>query len=227
MCGGWRLGSRYLSFQGSAETQFTEAFLAQDKLLSMLRKLASETGFAVAGATSDVCRLSSQPAAVHPVEGDEGMASHLWNIGDFVRRMRTRARFGSLSRAPLRLLRFELRGAVAECDWIARPPDEWDASLPRAVGERHATLQALEDAIAVRGLLFRVLPGLEGAVLQVFHQLPGEFPELVIKGHVHRAERAPAGIRSVAMRARLYGFQFWLGDGALEPLETEELAVNG
>ena len=64
----------------------------------------------------------------------------LWEAADFVRRTHRRLRFGELSRAPLRLLRFELRGQEAECEWMARPPDPWDADLPPAIARRNQTL---------------------------------------------------------------------------------------
>jgi hypothetical protein len=51
----------------------------------------------------------------------------LWEVADFVRTVRREMRFGELSRAPLRLLRLELREDAMECDWVARPPDVWDA----------------------------------------------------------------------------------------------------
>lgn len=147
-------------------------------------------------------------------------------ISDFVRRMKMQARFGSLSRAPLQLLRFELRGAVAQCDWLARPPDKWDAGLPKGVGERNASEQAIADALAVRDLLLKALPEIENAALHIYRRLQGDLLELIVRGNVSRAEAPPTAVRSLAMRAKLCGFQFWLDDGILEPLQIEEQAVN-
>ncbi len=154
------------------------------------------------------------------------MEKCLREIGNLLRKMRGQPRFGSLSRAPLRLLRFEFQGSAVECDWVARPPDDWDSTLPRAVGERNASRQALEDAIAVRTLLFQVFSGVESALLQVYRQLPGGSQELIVRGCVHRAERAPTTVRSLAMRAKLCGFQFWLGEGVLEPLQADGSVVT-
>ena len=54
------------------------------------------------------CRLS---------EGDEiSMIGHLCRISEFVRRVKIQARFGELFRAPLQLLRLELRKGIVECD---------------------------------------------------------------------------------------------------------------
>jgi len=154
------------------------------------------------------------------------MMKHLCEIGNFVRRLRVQARFGELSRAPLQLLRLQMCGDAAECDWIARPADPWDAALPQSVGDRNASAQALKDAITVRDLLFSVLPDLNAAALRVYRQSAGGDMELIIAGSVSRGERAPAVVRSLAMRAKLFGLQFWLDEGVLETLQPEEYAVN-
>ena len=91
----------------------------------------------------------------------------LWGIADFGRAVHRQMRFGELSRAPLRLLRVEWRGVVAECEWMARPLDDWDRGLPRQVSDANAAEQALRDAIAMRELLFDTLP-VDNAVVRVF-----------------------------------------------------------
>jgi hypothetical protein len=149
------------------------------------------------------------------------MMRHLLEIGDFVRRMRIHTRFGDLSRARLQLLHFALRGDEAECNFLARPADAWDADLPSRVSERNVSVQALRDAISVRSLLFRILPDISKAVLRVY-RMSGESIELIITGVVKREEQAPATVRSLTMRAKLCGLQFWLDDGILESLQPEE-----
>ncbi|MBZ5693927.1 MAG: hypothetical protein LAN36_01065 [Acidobacteriia bacterium] len=150
----------------------------------------------------------------------------LWEAGDFIRKLRRRMRFGKLSRAPLRLLRLEVRGEVAECEWLARPADIWAATLPRPVRERDASLQALQDAIALREMLFSALPDVETAELRVFRQSAREPPELIVIGTVTREAPAVARVTSPAMRAKLYGFQFRLDDGILGLLEVEDSGLQ-
>jgi hypothetical protein len=150
----------------------------------------------------------------------------LWGIADFGRAVHRQMRFGELSRAPLRLLRFEWRGDVAECEWMARPADDWDRDLPRQVSDANASEQALRDAIVVREMLFDALPGVDAAALRVFRQSDGGKQDLIITGTVTRGDEVPKTISSTAMQAKLLGFQFWLQDGFLEAMPSEECAVS-
>jgi hypothetical protein len=154
--------------------------------------------------------------------GKGTMMKRLSEVGEFVRKFRMQARFGDLSRAGLRLLRLELCGDRAECDWMARPPDKWDAELHRSVGERNASQQALKDAIAVRDLLFSALPDINTASFRVYRRAAGDEPDLIIAGSVSRDEKAPAAVRSLVMRAKLFGFRFWMDEGILEALQADE-----
>jgi len=149
-----------------------------------------------------------------------------WRIADFGRAMHMQMRFGKLSRAPLRLLRVEWRGDVAECDWMARPADEWDRDVPRQVSEGNVSEQALRDAIAIRELLFNALPGVQTASLRAFRQSGGGTPDLIITGTVTRGGEIPRNVPSTAMRAKLLGFQFWFDDGFLEAMPSEECTVS-
>ena len=143
----------------------------------------------------------------------------LWEASDFLRKLRARMRFGRLSRAPLKLLRFELRGDMAECEWVARPADAWDADLPPSVGEKNASSQALEDSLAVREMLFAAMPGVSSATFRVYRAVQGAEADLIIVGTVERGEQVAENIRSLAMRAQLFGFRFWMDNGVLGTLE--------
>jgi hypothetical protein len=129
-------------------------------------------------------------------------------------------RFGEFSRAPLRLLRLELREDAMECDWMARPPDVWDAGLRRSVRDHNESQQALADAISVRNLLFDALPNIDCAVLRTFRQPAREPPEMIILGTVSRGMPAVHRVSSLVMRAKLYGFCFCFEDGFLRPLQV-------
>lgn len=146
-----------------------------------------------------------------------GFAERFEELGEFLRGLRRQLRFGELSRAPLRLMRFQLNDGSAECDLIARPADKWDADLPHGIRERHWTLQALEDAMAIRKLLFSTLPDLNSAEVRVYRQSTAESVELIITGTITREE---SGVRVVSpvMRAKLCGFRFCLDDEILMPL---------
>ena len=150
----------------------------------------------------------------------------LWEIADFGRAMRRQIRFGELSRAPLRLLRLEWIGDVVECDWMARPADDWDRDLPGQVSDANVSEQALRDAISMRELLFDALPGVDTASLRVFRPSADGARDLIITGTVTRGEAVPRNVPSTAMRAKLLGFQFWFQDGFLEAMPSEECAVS-
>src|SRR5260370_36757991 len=143
----------------------------------------------------------------------------LWQVADFVRSMRRQMRFGEFSRAPLRLLRIELREDIAECDWMIRPPDVWDDGLRRSVRDRNESLQALADAIAMRNVLFDALPNVESAVLRAFRQPAREPPDLILLGTASREAPAVHRVSSLVMRAKMYGFCFSFEDGFLRPLQ--------
>ena len=146
----------------------------------------------------------------------------LWKVADFVRGIRRQMRFGELSRAPLRLLRMELRADLAECDWMMRPPDIWDENLCHQVRDHNESLQALTDAIAVRNMLFDGLPEVKSAVLRAFRQPAREPPELMIQGAVSREAPVVHRVSSLVMRAKLYGLCFCFEDGFLRPLRQVE-----
>jgi hypothetical protein len=136
----------------------------------------------------------------------------------FLRVFRSRMRSGRLSRAPLRLLRFQWHGNSVECDWLARPGDSWDAGLPPLLIRQNASEQALEDAIQLRALLFKTIPGLDSAELCVFRDSSHSGRELVAAGHAEPNDSVAPTVRSLAMRAKLFGFRFTAEDGVLQPL---------
>jgi hypothetical protein len=146
----------------------------------------------------------------------------LWEVADFIRAMRRQLRFGEISRAPLRLLRVELRTETLECDWITRPPDPWDSSLQSSERDRNESQQVLLDAITVRNLVFDALPKIDCAVLRAFRQPAREPPEMILLGTVSREMPAVHRVSSLAMRAKLYGFCFILEGGLLKPLQVAE-----
>jgi hypothetical protein len=145
-----------------------------------------------------------------------------WEVGELVRRIRRRMRFGELSRSSLRLLRLELRGHEAGCDWLTRPADVWATSLPRHIRDRDASLQALKDAVVLRGMLFAALPGVESAQCRAFRQEAREPPCLIVTGTVTREMPSVPRVTSPVMKAKLCGFHFQMDDGVLEPLEMED-----
>jgi hypothetical protein len=152
-------------------------------------------------------------------EESHNLLEGLRGVGQFLYTFQRRLRFGKSSRSPLHLLRLELKGSTLECDWIARPPDAWDVDLPPQVAERSASLQALEDAMAVREFVFATLPEVSTAVLRGYRKSVLS-AGLIIVGKVTRGE-GTVRVLSPAMRAKLSGFQFCLENGILMLLPSE------
>jgi hypothetical protein len=150
----------------------------------------------------------------------------LWKIADFGRAVRRRMKFGNLSRASIKILRVQWQADCIACDWLARAADEWDADLASHVSEEHASLQALQDAMALRELLFAEWPHVETAQLRAFRQGADGRQELIITGTVTRDGEVSRRIASTAMRAKLLGFQFWFEGKSLTALESEECAMS-
>jgi hypothetical protein len=150
----------------------------------------------------------------------------LWQVAGFLRELQAQVYFGEFSRAPLRLLRLQLQDVTAECDWVARPSDAWDATLPRRTRDQKASLQALQDSMKLRDMLFGLLPEIRLALLRAFRQSAREPPRLIIAGTVTRQLPAVRKVKSTEMRAKLYGFKFWLDDGVLVPLESVERSLG-
>ncbi len=150
----------------------------------------------------------------------------LWQIAGFLRGLQAELRFGEFSRAPLKLLRFQVQEEIAECDWVARSTDAWDASMPRRMREQRASFEAIHDAMKLRDLLFVLLPGIRQAVLRAFRQTAREPPRLIIAGTVTAQSPAVRKVKSPVMRAKLYGFKFWMDDGVLVPLESVERSLE-
>ena len=148
--------------------------------------------------------------------GGNNMFEGLRGVGQFLNALQTRMRHGQASHVPLRLLRLELKGDALECEWIARPPDAWDADLPAHVSNRNESWQALDDALAIRQLIFALLPHVRSAILRAYRG-PLRPNGLIIEGKVSPGEE-PARVLSLTMRAKLNGFRFCIENGILLPL---------
>ncbi len=145
----------------------------------------------------------------------------LLEIADFIRALRRRLRFGEFSRAPLEIVRLELRGDRAECDWVARPADAWDADVPSRAVEECASWQTLADAISLRSLLLHELAAVRTAALRGYRLSRSGVPEMIIASTIERDDPHVVDVPSPAMRAKLCGFEFHLEDGSLQPLEVD------
>lgn len=132
-------------------------------------------------------------------------------------------RFGELSRAPLKLLRIEVREGSTECEWLARAGDPWDRDVPSQTRNQNETFQALHDAIKVRELLFSSIPETHSVTLNVYRHTAQDSRELIITGTVSREDEPPPRLSSLVMRAKLYGLKFHLEDGVLGCLQGHDI----
>ena len=144
--------------------------------------------------------------------------SALLDTSNFVSQTRRKLRFGELSREPLRLLRLEWKDDSVACDWLMRPSDPWDSYLPLPLARENQTLQALRDALELRESIFRCFPAVEHACLRMFRSDQNGRLEVLMTGSVSRANEVLPRVASVAMRAKLCGFNFTLAEGDLKSM---------
>ncbi|MDR3793478.1 MAG: hypothetical protein P4L03_08855 [Terracidiphilus sp.] len=160
------------------------------------------------------CALSADPND-DVWQKQSNMFLQLRHARHFLSDLKHSLRYGELSRAPLRLLRFQIVEEIAECDWMARRHDQWDEDLPRHIQLRHASLQAIRDAIDIRMLLFDSFPDLETASVSVFRESGNYTPEMILTGTVQRNDQSARNIHSIVMRAKILGFRFCLENDVL------------
>jgi hypothetical protein len=139
---------------------------------------------------------------------DDGLLVRILRAGEYMRGIRVRMRYGHLTRNSLRLLRFAMQEDTADCEWVARLPDIWDTDLPLRIQYRHASLQALRDAIDIRAMLFDLMPHVVSARLRVYRETGDGAREPIINGCVERSDRLGRDVHSLAMRAKTLGFHF-------------------
>jgi hypothetical protein len=151
-------------------------------------------------------------------DGTPGLVEQFCNISQFLRGLKVKMRFGELSRAPLKLLNFQIFDEVVQCDWLARSPDPWDAGLSTRIQERHSSLQTIRDAIDVRALLFDVLPHAAAADFRVYRESSTNVREMIMTGCTHRVDNSSRCVHSLVMRAKILGFRFHMDGDALRSL---------
>ncbi|HEX4759108.1 MAG TPA: hypothetical protein VH308_14050 [Terracidiphilus sp.] len=150
----------------------------------------------------------------------------LLEAAEFLKKVRRKLRFGAFSREPLLLLRFEWRGDSVECDWLMRQGDPWDKDLPVQMAKENQTLQALQDALTLRDVVFKSFPAVMTAELRMFRADALHRLELAMTGNVSRSNEKFERVASVAMRARLCGFNFTLEQGEIGPISSAPLSCS-
>ena len=149
----------------------------------------------------------------------------VYEVSRWIKRLRARMSVGTLSRAPLEILRIELlvSNKRISCDWLIRPLDEWDDFQPAATRAKLQSQQALRDALAMRKLLFRLFPEARTTEICAYRVGAGGEHELVLAGTVQRGDDVPRSVASLTMRAHLSGFRFVMVDGALCALPLDRV----
>ncbi len=166
---------------------------------------------------------SFEPGPLRPWWKDSsGLTEYLREVSLFLAQFRRKLRIGEHSRLPLHLVRLNLSDGAVFCDWVARDPDPWDSVLPPGVGMRHASLQALKDAIEARALLFRSIRAVDYAYVRAYRRGPGNQLEPVLAGSLRRNSGTFRSTHSLIMRAKLLGFRFRLEDDVLLPLSLDD-----
>lgn len=146
------------------------------------------------------------------------------DISHFLLRVRVLLQFGSLSRAPLRLLRLQILPELVECDSLARAGDPWDVDVQERIARRHVTLQVFHDAIDLRALLFLAMPEAEVARFRIYRESEPGKRELIMMGHAQRNDQSARGVHSLAMRAKVLGFRFRMEDETLKAIPEENVS---
>lgn len=166
---------------------------------------------------SAIFSSGSHRKARRPEEEDR-LFTQLARASRFLHDVRFQLRYGELSRASLKMLRFQIVAEIVECDWMARMPDPWDVDLPRAIQQRHSLLQTLKDALSIRTLLFDAFPDMEIANVRVFRESVDYKPEMIMTGCLHRGDHSARGEHSIVMRTKILGYRFRLEGDTLRKI---------
>lgn len=142
-------------------------------------------------------------------------------VSAFLRRFRLRLNYGGLSRAQIKLLRFELEGVSVKCHWLARQHPAVERGQANEQQRLHYSMQVLKDAIDIRSMLFESLPQIEEGYLEVYRNASiSLIQERIVLGYVQRNDHSSRNLHSIERRARNLGFNFQLESGDLQPLRT-------
>jgi hypothetical protein len=149
----------------------------------------------------------------------DGLTERFCDLSRYLLRLRIHMRSGRLSRMPMQLMRVEILPERAEFDCLARAGDPWDADIAAQLARRHVTLQVLHDAIDLRAILFRSMPGINSARIRIYRESEQGGRELIMFGDTHRNDHTARGVHSLTMRAKILGFRFGLDNEHLKAMK--------